>query len=103
MFILSFYLKNNLYYYKMEELKGAVDIIKSFEKEYNKLLKEKEKLDQKIQSLENDINIKKILHKEKINSLNITIKHQNKKINEQQKLIEKYEIKNKINNDMLIT
>lgn len=87
----------------MEELKGAVDIIKSFEKEYNKLLKEKEKLDLKIFSLENDIKIKKILHKEKINSLNITIKHQNKKINEQQKLIEKYEIKNEINNDLIIS
>jgi hypothetical protein len=87
----------------MEELKGAVDIIKSFEKEYNKLLRYNNTLNQKIQSLENDIKIKKILHKEKIDSLNITIKHQNKKINELNKLIEKYEIKNEINNDMIIT
>tara|TARA_R100001086_G_scaffold210831_1_gene126732 strand:+ start:57 stop:320 length:264 start_codon:yes stop_codon:yes gene_type:complete len=87
----------------MEELKGAVNIIKSFEKEYNKLLRYNDTLDQKIQSLENDIKIKKILHKQKIDSLNITIKHQNKKINELYKLIEKYEIKNEINNDMLIS
>lgn len=87
----------------MEELKGAVDIIKSFEKEYNKLLRYNDTLDKKIQSLENDIKIKKILHKQKIDSLNITIKHQNKKINELNKLIEKYEIKNEINNDMIIT
>lgn len=83
----------------MEELKGAVDIIKSFEKEYNKLLRYNDTLDQKIQSLENDIKIKKILHKQKIDSLNITIKHQNKKINELNKLIEKYETKE----DMIIT
>ena len=33
------------------------------------------------------------MHKEKIDSLNIIIKHQNKKINELNKLIEKYETK----------
>ena len=84
-------------------MKDAIDCFKKFEKEHNKLLRYNDTLDQKIQSLENDIKIKKILHKQKIDSLNITIKHQNKKINELNKLIEKYEIKNEINNDMIIT
>ena len=87
----------------MDNMKDAIDCFKKFEKEHNKLLRYNDTLDQKIQSLENDIKIKKILHKQKIDSLNITIKHQNKKINELNKLIEKYEIKNEINNDMIIT
>ena len=86
----------------MDNMKDAIDCFKKFEKEHNKLLRYNDTLDQKIQSLENDIKIKKILHKQKIDSLNITIKHQNKKINELNKLIEKYEIKNEINNDMII-
>ena len=84
-------------------MKDAIDCFKKFEKEHNKLLRYNDTLNQKIQSLENDIKIKKILNKQKIDSLNITIKHQNKKINELNKLIEKYEIKNEINNDMIIT
>lgn len=83
----------------MDNMKDAIDCFKKFEKEYNKLLKYNDTLDQKIQSLENDIKIKNILHKQKIDSLNITIKHQNKKINELNKLIEKYETKE----DMIIT
>lgn len=79
----------------MDNMKDAIDCFKKFEKEYNKLVKQNEK----IQSLENDVKIKNILHKQKIDSLNITIKHQNKKINELNKLIEKYETKE----DMIIT
>lgn len=77
----------------MDKFKDAIDIIKSFEKEYNKLVKEKEKLDLKIFSLHNDLQIEKLLHKKTKDNHNIIEKHQNKKINEQQKLIEKYETK----------
>ncbi len=80
-------------------MKDAIDCFKKFEKEYNKLYNKLVKQNEKIQSLENDIKIKNILHKQKIDSLNITIKHQNKKINELNKLIEKYETKE----DMIIT